>query len=143
MMKKAILTIGGLLLSFNVLFAQAPTISYSSPQSFTVGTAITPLAPTSTVVAATAYSGTPVSIGSGLGSPGGVAVDAAANVYLVDYISHAVTMVPAGGGSTVTISPGFVAPQDVTVDAAGNVYVANYLNNAQKKSFIPAVPLLF
>src|ERR1700733_13602862 len=64
--------------------AQAPTISYSSPKTYTQGTAIAPLTPTSTRVAAFGYSNSPVSIGSGFSSPKGVAVDAAGNIYVAD-----------------------------------------------------------
>jgi len=42
------------------LFAQAPTLSYATPKTYTAGTAITPLAPTSSGVAAAAYNGSPV-----------------------------------------------------------------------------------
>ncbi|WP_295673987.1 hypothetical protein [uncultured Mucilaginibacter sp.] len=37
-----------ILVSSNCLFAQAPTISYSSPQSYVVNKAITPLVPVTT-----------------------------------------------------------------------------------------------
>ncbi|MFI5138432.1 MAG: hypothetical protein ACHQIM_11460 [Sphingobacteriales bacterium] len=53
------------------LLAQAPTISYASPQTYTAGTAISPLTPTASGVAAQAYNPTPVSIGSGFNNPHG------------------------------------------------------------------------
>ena len=119
-MKKAILTIGGLLLSFNVLFAQAPTISYSSPQSYTVGTAITALAPTSSGVGAVGYS-SPVTLGSGLNSPYGLAIDASGNVFVADEGNHLVKKIPVGGGAVITLGTGYAGPFGVAVDAAGNV----------------------
>ena len=64
-----------------------PTISYTSPQSYTVGLSISPLAPVSSGVATAAY-GSPVTIGSGLSNPLGVATDAQGNVYVADAGNH-------------------------------------------------------
>ncbi|MFI5137328.1 MAG: cadherin-like beta sandwich domain-containing protein [Sphingobacteriales bacterium] len=131
-----ITTLFALLAPFK-LFAQAPTISYSSPQTYTVGTAISALTPTSTggLVGTQAYNPTPVTIAAGFNGPRGVAVDAGSNVYVADAGNGAVKKITPGG-TPVTIGSGFNQPYGVAVDAAGNVYVADWGNNAIKK--IPA-----
>jgi sugar lactone lactonase YvrE len=125
-MKKALPAIIFLLflISFDSLFAQAPAISYSSPQTFIAGKAITALAPTSSGVAVAGYSNSPVTLGSGFTGPDGVAVDAAGNIYVADEASS-IIKIPAGGGSRVQIGSGFSNPRGVAVDVAGNVYVAD------------------
>jgi len=113
--------------------AQVPTISYSSPEAYTQGTAIAALAPTSSGVAPFGYNNTPVSIGSGFSSPEGVAVDAAGNVYVADKANNAVKKIPVGGGAPVIIGSGFSSPVAVAVDAFGNVYVADGGSNSVKE----------
>ncbi|SHN32780.1 cadherin-like beta sandwich domain-containing protein, partial [Mucilaginibacter sp. OK098] len=116
-----------------ILPAGLPTISYSSPHTYNVGTAISSLAPTSSGVAAPGYSASPVTAGSGFNNPYGVAADAPGNIYVADYGNNAVKKIPVGGGAPVTIGSGFSNPKGVAVDAAGNVYVADNGNNAVKK----------
>jgi sugar lactone lactonase YvrE len=113
-----------------------PTISYASPQTYTLNKAISALKPASAGVAAAAYSINPVYLGSGFSNPTDVAVDASGNVYIADQLNNAVKKIPAGGGAPVILGSGFNEPTAVAVDAAGNVYVADQYNNAIKK--IPA-----
>jgi gliding motility-associated-like protein len=106
------------------LSAQAPTLSYSTPKSYTAGTAITPLVPTSSGVASLSYSA-PMPKGSGFSQPNDVAVDNAGNIYVADQVSSSVKKIPAGGGAPVSIASGFTTPSAIAVDPSGNVYVAD------------------
>ncbi|WP_295801353.1 cadherin-like beta sandwich domain-containing protein [Mucilaginibacter sp.] len=117
------------------LFAQVPTISYNSPQTYTAGAVISPLSPTSTGVAGLLYSSTRLTLGSGFNSPYGVALDATGNIYVADFGHHLVKKMPAGGGATVTLGSGYEGPYGVAVDAAGNIYVADGGNGVK---MIPA-----
>jgi len=110
-----------------------PTLSYSGPQTYLAGTAISPLTPTTTGVAVTAYSSTPLTIGTGFNTPYGIATDAAGNVYVADANNNLVKKIPAGGGTSVVIGSGFTTPTGVSVDAAGNVFVADFNSNTVKE----------
>src|SRR6185437_13642030 len=64
----------------------APTISYSSPQTYIQGTAITALSPTSTGVSFPFYSNTATVVpATNIIDPTGVATDAAGNIYVADF----------------------------------------------------------
>ncbi len=79
--------------------------------------------------------------------PGGVAVDAAGNLYVTEFNHHVVRKItPAGVVTTLAGAPGesgyadgsgaevrFSGPNNVAVDKAGNVFVADYYNNAIRK----------
>jgi sugar lactone lactonase YvrE len=78
--------------------------------------------------------GTVASVGSGLKSPAGVAVDGAGDVFIADTSNNAVTEFPAGGGAAVTVAIGAIqpplsAPAGVAVDGAGDVFIADTGNN--------------
>jgi gliding motility-associated-like protein len=115
-------------------FAQAPVISYTSPHTFTVGKKITPLSPSNTGGAIPAISTVTV---ASVGSPDGVAVDAAGNLYVgTDFVaqrfsSGSIVKISTAGLVT-TIDTGFLSPKGVAVDASGNIFVADYQNTIKK-----------
>jgi len=101
-----------------------PTLSYSSPKTFTTGTAIAALTPTSSGVVAPGYSSSTITLASFF-SPTGIASDAAGNVYFADPGDLIVFKIPAGGGAPVNVGTAFSLPTSVAVDAAGNLYVTD------------------
>ncbi|MCO5951189.1 putative Ig domain-containing protein, partial [Mucilaginibacter flavidus] len=116
-----------------VVLPPAPTLNYNTPNTYTAGTAITPLVPTSSFIAKTSYTSTPTFIGSGFNAPRGTAVDKSGNVFVADSLNNAIKMIPAGGGVPVPWGSGFSAPTGVAVDSLGFVYVSDYGNSAIKK----------
>jgi len=157
----------GLLLFFLVLatgfkaFAQAPNISYQTPQVYTVNSIITPLSPANSGGAVPANAYGQVSTFAGSGAKGtadgqgsaasfsivkGLAVDNANNIYVADNGSSTIRKItPAGLVSTlagsgvagsvngVGAAASFTNPSGLVVDAAGNVYVADSGNQLIRK----------
>jgi sugar lactone lactonase YvrE len=80
--------------------------------------------------------GAGITVGSGLSFPGGVAVDAAGDVFIADTGNAQVVKVPAGGGPQTTVGSGLNYPASVAVDGAGNVFIADPGNNQVVK--VPA-----
>jgi len=120
----------------NITVNGPPSVSYSAPPSYSEGSAISPLSPTSSNVAAPAYNSVPVILSTGYKGPTGVAADAAGDVFIADYGNSQVKEITAGSTTPTLIGSGFTNPFGVAVDAAGDVYVADYGANAVYK--IPA-----
>jgi sugar lactone lactonase YvrE len=112
-------------ISFAVV--QPPSISYTpSTNNYTVGTAIPPLAPTSTGVATQAFGSGSALTGGTLDGPDAVAIDASGNVWVTNYYSGTVVEYSSSGTYVRTITlPGGTnsSPTGVVTDASGNVYV--------------------
>ncbi len=121
------------LVNIEVVLPPLPTLTYNTSNTYTAGTAITPLVPTSAYIAKTSYASTPAFIGSGFNAPRGTAVDKSGNVFVADSLNNAVKMIPAGGGAPVPWGSGFSNPTGVAVDSLGFVYVSDYGNSAIKK----------
>ena len=120
-------------LNITVNLPPTPIISYNSPQVYKVGTQITPLAPTSSGVAPSGYSGTPNIVGSGFSAPAGLA-PSSGGIYIADQSNNEIKKIPIGGGTPATVvANGLTNPLGVAVDAVGNVYIADAGDNAIKK----------
>jgi subtilase family serine protease len=73
-------------------------------------------------------------VSSGVGSPEGVAVDGAGNVYIADEYTAAIYEWTAANNTLTTlVSSGLYSPSGVAVDTAGNVYIADTANGAIKE----------
>jgi sugar lactone lactonase YvrE len=65
-------------------------------------------------------------VGSGLNSPVGVAVDGAGDVFIADQGNQRVEEVTPGGVQTTLPASGLYLPFGVAVDGAGDVFIADY-----------------
>jgi sugar lactone lactonase YvrE len=104
-----------------------PSISYTpSTNNYTVGTAIAPLAPTSTGIATQAFGAGTALTGGTLDGPDAINIDASGNKWVTNYYSGTVVEYNAAGAyvRTVTLPNGTNSkPTGVVTDASGNVYV--------------------
>jgi len=152
--KRSLIILAGLGLTKSA-YSQAPNISYATPQTYTVGTTITPLAvsnsggavaingQTSTFAGSgTAGNGNGTGTGASFSGPNAMAFDNVGNLYVADYSNHLIRKItPAGvvstfaGSGTAGSSDGtgtaasFNYPFGIAVDALNNVYVADRINN--------------
>jgi cysteine-rich repeat protein len=93
---------------------------------------------------AAAVVGAPVpGIASGLGNPGGIAIDVRGNLYIADTANHRIRRVTSNGsistvagtgtagynGNRMATSAQLAGPTGVAVDGLGNVYIADSGNN--------------
>jgi hypothetical protein len=67
----------------------------------------------------------------GFGTPTGVTVDGAGDVFEVDSQTTSLVEFPANGGAPTTISTNLTSPTEIAVDGAGNLYVSTSGNSIQ------------
>lgn len=145
----ALLLLICLLFSTTGLFAQAPNISYQTPQIYSVNENIPPLVPANTggAVPATIYGQVTTFVGSA-GTPGytdGTGTSATfnhparlcqdkitGNLYMADRDNNLIRKITPAGVVT-TFAYGFNQPNDVVMDASGNLFVADAATNSIKK----------
>ncbi|WP_146202894.1 T9SS type B sorting domain-containing protein [Pedobacter paludis] len=124
--------------SFTNAEAQKPDITYASPQTYVMGTTISPLVPTNQggTVPANIYRQVSTFAGSGASSsgngtgtsasfnlPSGIGLDANSNIYICDFGSGAIRKVTPAG--VVTTIGNATDPTGLTADDAGNVFVSS------------------
>ncbi len=144
------------------LMAQAPDISYQTPQTYKINAPIINLSPTNTggAVPANSYAQVATFAGSGItgsldgtgtaasfSAPISMAIDANGDIYVADFNNNTIRKItPAGLVTTLAGNPGvhgsangigagatFAEPAGVAVDKNGNVYVADSYNNLIRK----------
>jgi len=115
------------------LFAQGPVISYTSGQTYTAGTPISPLVPVGSNVGAPGYAVSATAPIPAMNTVVSVTKDTRGNVYVVDQTNNVVKELPIGGGNPISFGGGFNMPMAVAIDASGNLFVADYNNNAVKE----------
>jgi len=107
--------------------AQTPTVSYSTPQTYYTGVAITPLTPTSTnVVASNGFLNRHITIDSAMYiATEGMAIDGQDNLYVTDYTDSAIYQIPAGATHTLYLIAKIPNVVAVTIDKNGNLYASS------------------
>lgn len=141
------------------MLAQAPAITYASPQVYVTNTPITPLIPINT--GGQIFFPVEVSTAAGTGIQGSIngaanaasfynatnmVIDAAGNKYVADYLNHKIRKISsfgivsdfagsgtAGANDGTGVAATFNYPGGIAIDATGNLYVADCLNNKIRK----------
>lgn len=79
-------------------------------------------------------------VGAGVASPGGIAVDGAGTLYISDSTNNVIVEVPAGCATSscqTMLSAGFSSPTSVAVDGDGTVYVADFVSSGNRLLKVP------
>ncbi|HEY4327109.1 MAG TPA: cadherin-like beta sandwich domain-containing protein [Mucilaginibacter sp.] len=129
-----ILLISLIIINNKYVYAQSSqAISYSSPQIYTVGSAITPLSPTSSggPVAAGNYN-TPTTFTS-YNTPFGIAIDGSNNIYTTNNSTGDLTKFSSAGTAVFTVNTGDIQASEAAVDGLGNIYISQFTANSVLK----------
>jgi len=137
----------GIVFHTQLTVAQAPHISYADPQTYSVGSAITPLTPSNSGGAVAAHV-TTVSVATSLYHPAGMVMDASNNIYLADQFNHRILKINPSTGAILNTwgsgsagytdatgtSAAFYNPAGVAIDNTGSyLYVSDYSNNVIRR----------
>jgi len=123
-----------------------PTISYSSPHTYALGAAITPLAPTSSGVASAAnlsYEGG-IGINSALSFPNAITADRKGSFYAV--VGTQLLRVPPNSSTTNVIYNFSGIVNNIAADTDGNIYACmtnKILEISPAGSLLNTIPLTF
>ena len=111
--------------------AQAPIISYSTPQVYTVGTAISTLSPSNSggAVSGITYNTPSTTFATIAGTPYTVATDLAGNVYSVDESNGNLYKYTSAGVATTLNTTTLNNPVNIAIDPSGNIWVSDFGNN--------------
>jgi len=122
--------------------------AYGAVVQFTTATALSGLVTTVSTLAGDGTAGYYNGIGAvaKFNNPGGIAVDAAGNIYVADSFNNRIRRVTSDGTVSAFAGKGtlgytegaaadaeFYGPQGVAADGAGNIYVADLGNNVIRK----------
>ena len=128
----------------NLSVTNAPVISYTTPKSYAVSTAITTLSPTSTggAVPATTYATVSTLLTGTINNPRGLTTDAAGNIYEADFSGNKIYKITSAGAASVLAGSGtagetdangtsatFNGPTGIVYDGSTYLYVADYTGN--------------
>jgi sugar lactone lactonase YvrE len=100
------------------------TASYSGSPVYTSSAAPGPVTVYTTDAGGAGVIAT-ASLGSGLSSTTGTAVDISGNLYIADGTKGTVALVAGGAGSQTTVLSGLTTPGGLATDGSGNLYIAN------------------
>lgn len=133
-------------------FAQAPNITYSTPQVYYKTSTIVPLAPVNAggAVPANIYGEVSTYAGSGqpgntdganlsatFDSPAGITFDASGNLFVSEIFNNDIREISLAGNVSTFVGTanqlGFNSPQQLSIDALGNMYLADEGNLVIKK----------
>jgi sugar lactone lactonase YvrE len=115
-----------------------PDISYTTPVSFLMGTALgtttnpTPvLTNNGSAVLSTVHTSTALTA-TGLSRPFGMARDASGNIYVTNYTANTISKYSSTGAyiGAMSTTTAFISPTAIAFDSGGNCYVLNYNGGA-------------